>query len=40
MSVDRARLIADLKEIAPLCWNMQPVWKRLNKVRKAVRDTV
>ena len=34
--VDRARLIADLKEIAPFVLEYaQPVWKRLNKVRKA-----
>ncbi|OYY71392.1 MAG: adenylosuccinate synthase [Sphingomonadales bacterium 17-56-6] len=34
--VDRARLIADLKEIAPFVLEYaQPVWRRLNKVRKA-----
>jgi len=34
--VDRARLIADLKEIAPFVLEYaQPVWKRLNKARKA-----
>ncbi len=34
--VDRARLIADLKEIAPFVLEYaQPVWKRLNQVRKA-----
>ncbi len=34
--VDRARLISDLKEIAPFVLEYaQPVWKRLNKVRKA-----
>jgi adenylosuccinate synthase len=34
--VDRARLIADLKEIAPFVLEYaQPVWKRLNNVRKA-----
>jgi adenylosuccinate synthase len=34
--VDRERLIADLKEIAPFVLEYaQPVWKRLNKVRKA-----
>ncbi|WP_411290427.1 adenylosuccinate synthase [Sphingorhabdus sp.] len=34
--VDRARLITDLKEIAPFVLEYaQPVWKRLNKVRKA-----
>jgi adenylosuccinate synthase len=34
--VDRDRLIADLKEIAPFVLEYaQPVWKRLNKVRKA-----
>jgi len=34
--VDRARLIADLKEIAPFVLEYaEPVWRRLNKVRKA-----
>jgi adenylosuccinate synthase len=34
--VDRARLLADLAEIAPFILEYaQPVWKRLNKVRKA-----
>ncbi|WP_395619108.1 adenylosuccinate synthase [Sphingorhabdus sp.] len=34
--VDRARLISDLKEIAPFVLEYaQPVWKRLNNVRKA-----
>jgi adenylosuccinate synthase len=34
--VDRARLIADLKEIAPSVLKYaQPVWKRLNDLRKA-----
>jgi adenylosuccinate synthase len=34
--VDRARLIADLKEIAPFVLEYaQPVWRRLNNVRKA-----
>ena len=34
--VDRARLIADLKEISPFVLEYaQPVWKRLNNVRKA-----
>jgi len=34
--VDRERLISDLKEIAPFVLEYaQPVWKRLNKVRKA-----
>ena len=34
--VDRERLIADLKEIAPFVLEYaQPVWKRLNQVRKA-----
>ena len=34
--VDRARLIADLKEIAPFVLEYAaPVWRRLNKVRKA-----
>lgn len=34
--VDRARLITDLKEIAPFVLEYaQPVWKRLNNVRKA-----
>nr|WP_315470512.1 adenylosuccinate synthase [uncultured Sphingorhabdus sp.] len=34
--VDRARLITDLKEIAPFVLEYaEPVWRRLNKVRKA-----
>jgi adenylosuccinate synthase len=34
--VDRERLIADLKEIAPFVLEYaEPVWKRLNQVRKA-----
>ena len=34
--VDRARLIADLKDIAPFVLEYaEPVWRRLNKVRKA-----
>jgi adenylosuccinate synthase len=34
--VDRARLLADLAEIAPFILEYaQPVWKRLNQVRKA-----
>ncbi|WP_445785263.1 adenylosuccinate synthase [Sphingorhabdus sp.] len=34
--VDRARLIADLKEIAPFVLEYaEPVWRRLNKLRKA-----